>query len=1447
ADGFPAVLASNDSTVGYWRFDEPDASAGNTVSTATDSSGNGLEATPRGSGGGSYSTDVPGAQIFDPLANASRSNSFSMDVSGSNRRLGTDSSPLFDTSFTLEMFIKIDGEPGGYNTFLRRNQSGTSRWQIDFDHADKGAFGRMRSRWDTPDGDNSNFVVGPTGGGSVPEEDRIWIDTDSGNGLVASYNDPSDWSDDGDGVNDIPGWHHLAIALDQDTGEVRFYFDYELKQSRMLADSDGSGYVHPAAGLEFGKFSSAYGLLVDEIRYTARRLEPDQFLQVVSAPAEIWSTYTIDLGDGDEAQRSALLNYINANNQTGFTPVLQVRDESYSATGRTFTLDSFRVDVLVGGAVNQLIDPGASWRHTTGAVEPSGGVFEPAFVGESPGAELVDWIELHNDGASAVDLGGWSISDNPGQPAKWSFPAGTQIDAGGFLLLLADDEDGSGLSTEFLHTNFKLSRGGEFLGLFDAGGVVRSQFSPGFPRQLDFYSYGRNPAGPGFGYLEAPTPGSANSGPFFAGEVAKPDFDSPGGFHPAALSLSMSSATPGASIRYTTDGSEPTETNGNDYVGTLSLPPIGSRTAHTIRARAFATGLVPSRTKSASYLIAQSANLRQAPALMITADEGRSILKPHGVLAIEGGQYVDQRWEPLGCDDYNMAMQRGRPVERPAFLEYYFADTTEGFREDAGIRIAASNYSRPRMIFDSVDASPWLNNSREKPSFNLFFRDEYEDDSVTLPMFGPDYPVDTFEQFRPRAGKNDITNPFIKDEIMRRLYLDMGQVGSHGVFNSLYVNGEWKGYYNTCERLREPFFQSHYPGSEQWDIRQAGNPDGGLAEGDNDAWNELNTRLQAADVNSQTAWESALELVDPIAMADYFLLNIYGATWDWPGNNWVSARERSDDGRYRYYVWDAEGAFGHPRRNGNNNSNKPVDHNTIQDDLLSQGNSTSLMFQRLERWPEFKLILADRIHRHFFNAGTLDDSAPASSRIKEVIDAAVAEFAPLNSERNGNSVDTEFWRYWSASGASRRSYLFGPNATHFRSAGYWPLTAPPAYNQYGGDVPAGFQLVVSHSAPVGSQIYFTLDGSDPREFGGAIGGSAQLYSSPLPLTNASTLARSRVRNSNGEWSALTEATFKLAATAPAPDDLVISEFLYNPIAPNAAELAAGFTDKDDFEFIQIRNISSGAIDLGDVDFTAGISFDFASGTLQAIDPGADVILVSDLAAFRLRYGSAYDPLIAGEYSGQLSNEGEQIRLSGPGSTTLREFTYNDSAPWPTCADGHGVSLVLRSPETSPDHSQAENWFASGQFGGLPGGLPRSVTFADWQKYFFTAAEQADPLISDPAADPDGDRLQNLVEYYLGGIPTKSDADQRSPQVSLVADAGEHWLTLSFSTPQSLSDTQATAEVSGEVQDWSSAPTDILELLPATANGDGTVTRSFRVAAPTSARDRQFVRLRVTLE
>lgn len=1433
ADGFPAIASGLETSLGYWRFEERDAQAGLALRRADDSSGNDRFASPSGSGAGTYSFDVPGALIFDPLANATRENLFSMDVSAPGRRMRVANSPDFNSSFTAEMFIKIDGEPLGYNPFLRRQGSTTSRWQVDFDHAARGAYGRLRSRLDTPDGANANFVVGPLGGAGLSENRRIWLDTDSGNGLVSGYNDPSDWSRDGNGVNDRPGWHHVALTLDEATGMVRFYYDYELTQTRTLAGVVPNGYGHPSGPIEFGKFSSTYAMLIDEVRYTGRVLAPSDFLRITATPIEQWTDFEVDLGAGDPSRRTALLAHLNREGQTAFVPGLRLREERIAEEGRTLALDHFRVDFAEGVESSTLVLPNQSWQYHPGLTEPSGGVSELGASAEDR-RDFVDWIELANTGRVEVDLTGWSLTDESDEPRKWTFPPGTTIPAQGYLLVLADGLDPTGLEVEFLHANFKLAREGEYLALSDQAGRKRTEFVNGFPQQLDFYSFGRRPDGEGYVYFEEPSPGRPNRGPSYDGVVSPPVFGTPGGFHASTVVLQFTSPTPGATVLYTTDGSEPTPENGTRYFSPLVLNRINPRTAHVIRARAFAEGSIPSRTRSATYLIGQSNNLTSSPALILSGDEGRSFLKPHGVLSIEGGRYLDGLWESLDKDDYNFAVRRGRPFERPAFVEFYPANSSEGFGFDAGIRLAASNFTRPRLILGSIANSPWETNPREKPSFNLYFRNEYERSRIEFPIFGPDYPGNSFEQLRPRAGKNDMNNPHIKDEVVRRLFVEMGNVGSRGVFNSLYLNGKWKGFYNTCERLREPFFQSHYPGSDDWDIRQAGNPNGFLAEGDNVAWEDLNLRLQAANVNSESNWNRVLERVDPVSVADYFLLNIYTATWDWPQNNWVTARERSPEGRFRFYVWDAEGAFGHPRNSQNLRSEKPVNFNIITGDLLTRSDPTSRFFQRLHRWPAFRLIMADRIQRHFFNGGVLDDSDPDQSTVKAIIDEAAAEVSPLIQERFNETIDLEFWRYWTNPGSSRRSYLFGPNDQHFRNAGYWPATEPPSFATHGGDVSSGFALAMN-SGP--GTIYFTTDGSDPRLFGGAVSPSAGSYRFPVALSSGVVTVRARLRSGNGEWSALTDAEFRVGLVPADSSNLVVSEIHYHPAAPNSTETAAGFSDQDDFEMIQLRNIGDDPLDLTRVLFTDGIAFDFGASQVTWLAPEASVIVVRNLEAFRLRYGSDFDSILAGQYSGSLSNGGERITLQAD-DEVIRNFVYGDEAPWPEAADGGGVSLLLFNPVSNPDHDLGENWVRSASIGGHPGGQPFALSYSQWAVYLFPKGQ-----LDGPNEDPDGDGLPNYIEFFLGLFPDRVDEADRVPASFIIQENGESFQAIRFSQVAGQDGLTGAVEISNDLNSWGLEG--VQEILPAETGERGWVTRTFRVTAPVQERPRSYLRLRVT--
>ena len=104
-----------------------------------------------------------------------------------------------------------------------------------------------------------------------------------------------------------------------------------------------------------------------------------------------------------------------------------------------------------------------------------------------------DWIEIYNAGPGPADLGGWYLTDSSPDLNKWEFPAGTTLAEDAYLIVFASGQnvddyiDGSG----YLHTNFKLTTGGEYLGLvMPDGTTVKSEFSPSYPAQFTDVSYG---------------------------------------------------------------------------------------------------------------------------------------------------------------------------------------------------------------------------------------------------------------------------------------------------------------------------------------------------------------------------------------------------------------------------------------------------------------------------------------------------------------------------------------------------------------------------------------------------------------------------------------------------------------------------------------------------------------------------------------------------------------------------------------------------------------------------------------------------------------------------------------------------------------------------------------------------------------------------------------------
>lgn len=124
--------------------------------------------------------------------------------------------------------------------------------------------------------------------------------------------------------------------------------------------------------------------------------------------------------------------------------------------------------------------------------------------------EFDDWIEIYNPQDTIVDLAGMYISDNPNNLTKFQFPTGndaTIIPPNGFILVWADDQPQQGP----LHTNFKLSGSGEFVGLLYTDGITVLDSITFGPQTTDI-SFGRETdGGVPWVFFGEPTPGRSNS------------------------------------------------------------------------------------------------------------------------------------------------------------------------------------------------------------------------------------------------------------------------------------------------------------------------------------------------------------------------------------------------------------------------------------------------------------------------------------------------------------------------------------------------------------------------------------------------------------------------------------------------------------------------------------------------------------------------------------------------------------------------------------------------------------------------------------------------------------------------------------------------------------------------------------------------------------------------
>jgi hypothetical protein len=942
-----------------------------------------------------------------------------------------------------------------------------------------------------------------------------------------------------------------------------------------------------------------------------------------------------------------------------------------------------------------------------------------------------DWLELHNETGAPVNVLGHYLTDDAAVLTKWQLPS-VVIPAGGYLLVWASNKN---RTSPQLHTNFALSTGGDYLAVVAPNGTtILHQYAPQYPPQIADVSYGlASDLSTERCFLD-PTPGAANDESRACAFVAAVQFSPVHGFYSAPVSVTISTPTPGATIRYTTDGSDPSETH-----GTIYSAPVSITTTTPLRAVAYLPGVASTKTATQTYIFLDDVLAQSAATIppgypvewgshtaadydmdpRIVNDPAYSTEIRAGLQAIPTLSLVTDVANLFDAQTgiYVNTFGRGDAWQRPASAELIPAGGGTGFQKNCGIRIQGETSRAP---------------SNKKYSLSLRFRGQYDGD-LSFPLF-PGAPVDTFHTLRLNArhqgtwhsayGGDPEKALYVQDNFARETMANMGHLSTHFTYVHLYLNGIYWGLYSLHEVSDEDFLSSYMGGEpEDWDVFK----DGPLEAGTRDAADALAVLLQQ-NLAVPANYNAVLAVIDVDNLIDYMLMNFYIGNRDWFAN-WYTGRLRVPTGKWMWFAWDSEFVLGNYREAVVGGVDGPLGaYGRLKADSA-----------------EFRLRFADRVHKHLFNDGALTPDQ-ASARLvrntEQVQSAVIGESARWGDKLHPTRPYTRD-EHWLVE-KQRLLLEYFPRRTdtlldQLRAAGLYPSVAAPTFNQHGGDFLPGFALTMS--APTGT-IYYTLDGSDPRVSGGGVAPGALAYGGPIPLSTSVT-ASARVL-AGSTWSALTQASFAQASPVR------VTEIMYNAVGGS------------NFDYIELANIGTGSVNLGGYALAEGITFTFPSYTLAA---GAHVLVVKDQPTFETRYGTGLP--IAGVYGGNLSDGGERLAVLDASAGPIQDFTYDDA--WYPTTDGGGFSLVIR--DATADRAvwdTAAGWRASTFSNGSPGAAELRACADGIDNDGDTLVDLADPGCAsasqdheDPACndgvDNDGDLAIDLADAQCSSASEPSES------------------------------------------------------------------------------------------
>ena len=467
-------------------------------------------------------------------------------------------------------------------------------------------------------------------------------------------------------------------------------------------------------------------------------------------------------------------------------------------------------------------------------------------------------IQVHNAGAGSSDL-----TAIPFLTAGYENKAATTAPVSIFLQM----------PVLYPHSNFKLSSAGETLSITFKNGTVADSISYGIiPAN---YSFGRKLTNPAtWGYFSKPTPGSLNETEMFT-DIVKSElqFSIAEMFLKNTRQLLFSGGVAGEEIRFTKNGNEPT------MASTLYRGPITISKNTVVRARIFKPGAIPGKITTRTYLFDAPPTL---PVISVSTDSLNLWDTQYGIYVL-GDSYDSQ--------NPNYGANFWEEWEKPASIEMTGIAGERVFALNCGIKIFGG-WSR----------------ARPQKSLAVFFRNEYGDPVLENVQLFKSKPITSFKSIVLRNSGNDYDFTRFRDGMMTDLVKNMDTDIQAFEPVIMYLNGQYWGHINLREKINENYLASnHKVDADQVDILEL---ESNIIEGSNSEYLDILAFLKNNNLASDANYDFVAKQINIGNYIDYMLSEIYFNNRDWPGNNIKFWKPQTEEGKWRWVMFDTDFGFG---------------------------------------------------------------------------------------------------------------------------------------------------------------------------------------------------------------------------------------------------------------------------------------------------------------------------------------------------------------------------------------------------------------------------------------------------------------------------------------------------------------------------------------------------------